>query len=262
MSVAVGQTQFDYVQVIGRAVEVLRRNFALLITLTLVFYGLPKLGATLLDFSDSAPIVGPLLSATEGLYGVVAMLGYFAVQVMVVYVFARHLDGRAPTLDGALRHGLNLFVPVLCLVMVFATAVVLGLILLVIPGLMIATAWLVSVPALAVERVDVRTAIDRSIWLTRGYRWPVFGILAVMLLIRFSALNGGHDHLDAALPFGSPAMLEAAAGAARSLVEGVVDDVVDIVTTLVFALVVTSIYCELRMLKEGVAPQDLGAQLD
>ena len=254
MTAAAYRDTFDYGRVIARAFESARRNLTLLATLALLLYGLPKLGATLLDISgDDIPVFGFIFSATGGLYDLVATLGYFALQAAVVYVFAKDLDGQTPRLGGALRAGANGFFPVLGLFFVTLIAVILGGIAFVVPGLMIATAWFVAAPAAVVERISIREAIDRSIWLTRYYRWPVFGFIAVLVLaaIVIGSAIGDDDRVARGL-FDTISLA----------VRGVTGDIFATVGSLACVLLVSSIYYELRVLKEGASPAELAELLD
>jgi hypothetical protein len=64
-----------------------------------------------------------------------------------------------------------------------AIAVVIGLILIIIPGLILITIWAVTGPAIVVERRGAIEAFGRSRELVRGEGWSVFAVLVVTLLI-------------------------------------------------------------------------------
>ena len=51
-------------------------------------------------------------------------------------------------------------------------------VLLIVPAVMLYVAWIVAIPALAVEGLGPRAAFRRSLALTRGMRWPIFALLA------------------------------------------------------------------------------------
>ncbi len=63
--------------------------------------------------------------------------------------------------------------------LVISTAVSLGLVLFVLPGLFLATALAFTYPYVAVDRTTVFEAMRRSWELTRGHRLRVFGVLVV-----------------------------------------------------------------------------------
>jgi hypothetical protein len=64
-----------------------------------------------------------------------------------------------------------------------AIAVVIGLILLIVPGLILLTIWAVTGPAIVVERKGAIDAFGRSRELVRGEGFSVFAVLVVTLLI-------------------------------------------------------------------------------
>ena len=78
-------------------------------------------------------------------------------------------------------------VPIMPLLLIVAlvqiSIFIAGLVLLVVPGLVFMAALFVALPAAAMERVGPFRALSRSWHLTRGWRWQVFGLLAVMFVI-------------------------------------------------------------------------------
>jgi hypothetical protein len=58
-----------------------------------------------------------------------------------------------------------------------------GLVLLIVPGLILATFWAVVAPVTVLERPGVFPAFGRSWELVRGNGWPVFGVIIMFILI-------------------------------------------------------------------------------
>lgn len=90
--------------------------------------------------------------------------------------------------------------------------VLLGIILFVIPGVWLATLWIVAVPAAIVEELGPVSAVTRSTRLTRGNRWPA------LVLVLFSAMVGVALGLGIALLvslFAGPEVVETSAGHTR-----------------------------------------------
>ena len=116
-----------------------------------------------------------------------------------------------------------------------------GLILLVVPGLMMATAWCVSVPALIAEDLSPGAAVARSLRLTRGRRWPLFGLL-LLVLLSASAVNLVVSRL-----------IRLAAGQIDTVVpiQYFVLPAMSALEHVVVAAFIASIYVELVTLKEG-----------
>lgn len=145
-----------------------------------------------------------------------------------------------------------LALPVLGLMILQILAIWAGCIFLLVPGLMIATAFSVAIQVRVVERVGVFAAFGRSRALTRGNRWRIF-LLVLIYLVIFTvfemvlvSLTGGFQSLTAGrtLPLtlgltllGEFAGLLGLAGASM-------------------------LYVELRRIKDGVGPSDLAAVFD
>lgn len=65
-----------------------------------------------------------------------------------------------------------------------------GLLLLIVPGLYLLTAWAVVAPVIVLERLGVTDALGRSRQLVRGSGWPVLGTVMVGFLIAIVATLG------------------------------------------------------------------------
>lgn len=59
----------------------------------------------------------------------------------------------------------------------------LGLLLLIVPGLVLLTWWVVIIPVIALERTSAGAAFGRSRELVRGYGWNVFGVIVLTFLL-------------------------------------------------------------------------------
>ncbi len=105
----------------------------------------------------------------------------------VTYGTVRHLSGERAPFGEMVRVGLRRGLPVVGIGIVLWVAVIVGIVLLVVPGVMLMVATSVAIPAAVVERPGVVGAIRRSFALTRGRRWPLFAaglsILVIMWLL-------------------------------------------------------------------------------
>ncbi len=187
---------------------------------------------------------GFLLVALIGLLA--SLLAYAALSWRTV----ERLQGRIPspsaTLEAAFRT-----LPVLIAVTILGyLAIVLASLLLIFPGVMLATAWLVVVPAAACEKTGVVRTFGRSAELTKGHRWAVFGLLVVLwvgsllvtvlgaLLIRaMFGLSGNIFMVQPSGPFGYVAL--------------VLQMLLGALVTVVFGVGVGVVFHELRALKGG-----------
>lgn len=91
--------------------------------------------------------------------------------------------GREFPVGKSLRRGLARIFPIFGMLIVEGLALIVGFMLLIIPGYMLFTAWYAALPALVVERTGPIDSLRRSAALTKGHRWKVFGIIFVMGIV-------------------------------------------------------------------------------
>jgi hypothetical protein len=161
--------------ILGRTWELYRSHLRHLVTIAAVVYvPMGVLAAVLL---------------TAGWPGVLAanvfnMAALFLVQGAVVTTVADVRDGRrdlgvAETLAAAGRR----LVPVAVAGVLATLGILLGLLLLIVPGLILLTWWLVISPVIMIEGMGVGAAFGRSRALVHGHAWPVFGVVVLTLLV-------------------------------------------------------------------------------
>ena len=126
--------------------------------------------------------------------------------------------------------------------LIYLFGVIVGAVLLVVPGLFLATAWAVSLPAVVSEGLGPIAAFGRSRDLTRRYPWPVIGCLLLVFvpanLMNYAINKLMHD-LAGSIPGANYWIAYAVSPVLRSLEQ------------LVLAATVASIYVELVTLREG-----------
>jgi hypothetical protein len=64
-----------------------------------------------------------------------------------------------------------------------ALGILVGLVLLIVPGLVLLTWWSLLVPVLVLEKTEVLESFGRSRELVRGHGWNVFGLIVLTVLI-------------------------------------------------------------------------------
>lgn len=243
---------FDIGKVIERTFGVIGANFPTLFGLALVLAALPQAVAAL-ALSPSAAGV-PNLSPLWALGSLVAVVASFVLQAAVVHASVVDLNGGKASFGDGLRVGMSNFLPVLGISILMTIGIALGMVLLIVPGVMLAIAWSVAVPAQVVEKTGVIQSFGRSAALTRGSRWAIFGLFFVYLLLAFGFM------IVAGLIF---AALSFVTGGPESLVmRGVITPLLQAVTSMVGASGAAAVYYELRSKKEGVGPQELAAVFD
>jgi hypothetical protein len=105
-------------------------------------------------------------------------------QGTVVNLVSDVQDGRRDFSAGELLRSATPFVlPLIGAGILAGLAIIVGLILLIVPGLFLMTIWAVIAPVIVVEKSPVMASFGRSRELVRGNGWPVFGAIVVAFLI-------------------------------------------------------------------------------
>ncbi len=168
------------------------------------------------------------------------------------------LDGKQPTPQDLVAHGISGILPLLGIVGIFILVMIPSVFLLFIPIIILACMWWVAVPAAIVEKVGVIGSLKRSAELTKGVRMKIFGLILLYIVSGFVfgfvcllLMVGGSFSLTT-IAASSMAMMTA--GFSFYLL------VSQILGALIFAfisVVVAVCYVELRRIKEGVSAKDI-----
>jgi Uncharacterised protein family (UPF0259) len=145
---------------------------------------------------------GVLLASALAIFAVEAVLGWAlgwlgALLTLVVSTFYQGMvvelvrdvqDGRRDSSVGELfRSVAPVVLPLLAVSILAGIGIVIGLFLLIVPGLFLMTIWSVVAPVTVIERPGVFAAFGRSQALVKGYGWQVFGVIIVVILISLVA---------------------------------------------------------------------------
>lgn len=248
--------RFSIGGVISRAVSVLGRRFLMFFGLGLVA-GVPglivnyaSLPTILADGSPAAFGPGHWLLVSAGV--LVAMVMAALLQGSITYGTVMDLSDQPLSFGTAVTTALRVFFPLLGLSLVFAFALGFATLLLIVPGIMLALAWNVAVPARVIEQTSVFRAFGRSRVLTAGHRWAILGIwmiyfvaaIVLQLIVRFA--------------FGLPLLMNGANLSLAVLIGWLVQALMAVVAATIGAC----IYFELRSEKEGIGPQQLASVFD
>jgi hypothetical protein len=124
-------------------------------------------------------------SAALGLLGLlISLLATTLFTGMIVELVADIRDGRRDASVGGLLRAATPVLGQLVLVgFVAAVCIVLGLILLIVPGVILITIWSVAAPVVVLERPPGLQALSRSRELVRGNGWQVFGAILVLIIM-------------------------------------------------------------------------------
>jgi hypothetical protein len=177
-------SRLDIAQVLGGIGRVLRQDFLGLAVLALVLYGLPALliGWYQVNALRSGNMLATLWVALPSMLISALLAG------AVVRKALATATGEASTIADSLKTALPALLPILGATILIAFGVAAGMILLVVPGLMLACRWAVTVPAVVAERLGPLAAMKQSAQLTRGARWAIFGLF-VLYFVAVTAVS-------------------------------------------------------------------------
>jgi hypothetical protein len=242
---------FDMGRVVKETFGSIQRHFVVLLVGTIVLTGIPQLIAlTGLGTADPAnPLAA--ISSPGYLIGLIAtIVGGFMFQGYVVHTVVQGHKGHTTSIPEAFTAAISRLLPLFLLAILSYFGMVFGLILLVIPGLILAVMWSVAVPALVVEGNGPVAALGRSRALTKGSRWPIFGLVIVAIIISYVLSLAIYGFNFAAM---------AAASASPKLPQIMASVIVGALTSMVYSCGSAAIYSELRMIKEGVSNDQLAS---
>lgn len=232
-------------QVLGGTFAAMRRNWLIFLVVGLVFEVAPA--AVYSFFSGQATPATDITQLTHafGRLSYVVLSGFvlhpLSVAVIAWTVWSDEA-GTRPTIVDALRATFSHAPAIVLAYLLMALVLGFAAILLIIPGLMAATAFYVTVPVCVNERLGAPESLSRSLELTRGQRWRILGLYVVLLLIGLALTTmAGLVSMMAGFSF-----VETHASVVivpRLLLTGV--------STVFGAACVGSAYVELRTLREG-----------
>jgi hypothetical protein len=142
----------------------------------------------------------------------------------------------------------------LWLTIVQAVLLVLGFLACIVPGIWLWVSWSVAIPVLFTEDVRGFKALGRSFRLVRGRWWPAFGLVLLGFLLT-SVVGGLVQAIFSALFF------VAESDFALFLTDTLGGSLSSILTTPFLAAVITVLYVDLRVRKEGFDLQLLAERI-
>jgi hypothetical protein len=189
---------------------------------------------------------GPLTPRGGAMGGLSAILAFFLsilAQATTLYGAFQEMAGRPFSIGESLSVGFGRSLPVLGVALLSGLATGLAALLFVIPGIIVACMFYVAVPACVIEKTGVTASLDRSTALTKGYRWQIFALWALVAVVAGVA----------------EIVLSWFGGA---LWGGLLSFGWQVVATAFGAVLVAVIYHDLRAAKEGIDTDSLANVFD
>jgi hypothetical protein len=249
-------------RVFQRAFSAITFNPLVILGLALVIGAIPGIIMTFLFYrlgigAPAALRSGASVNAMVGATAVTSVLTLVIsslVQGALTRATVSAAEGRRVTFGESLGTGLRVILPLIGLSILLAFGLMVGFLLLVIPGIILLLMWAVAVPSLVIERVGVIGAFTRSAELTKGSKWKILALFIVLLV--------GYWLLSAAIALiglgtFNAANLSASGGpTAANAIGGVI---VGTIFNAVWGTIQPSLYVELRQAKEGNSMENLEA---
>jgi hypothetical protein len=171
------------------------------------------------------------------------------VEAALTRVTVQSSEGRTVSFGDALGTAFSVVLPLIGLAIVAGIGIMLGMILLIVPGVILFLMWSVAAPALVVEREGVFAALTRSAELTKGARWKIFGIFLILIV--------GNWLISKVVGLVGLAAYSPANASGLSATNMVVSIVLGTLLNAVSGTIYPSIYVELRQWKEGTSVEAL-----
>lgn len=185
-----------------------------------------------------------IVSVREGLVGLVCG---FLLHAALAYGVVRHLRGAHVGFLASFVQFAGYAVAVLSVSVIVTVATTVGFLFFIVPGVWLIIVLWVALPALVVERGGLR-AIARSAELTRGFRWPIFGLAVVLVAAQVVVGNVAGWLVDALLT--------------NAFLTWCALQFVVVVMGGIYATAVAVTYHDLRVLKEGADTRSVTAVLE
>lgn len=254
MATAAPQSTIDIGRVISKGFDALLKNAVPFFGVAFVLAGLPAL---LLQWwimsSVNAAAANPEALAmsggfwfSAGLSFIVSIITSALLQGILVRSTILYLGGRPVDIGHSVSVALGLILPIIGLSILLAIIIGIGLVLLIVPGVILALMLCVSVPALVEERQGVFASMSRSNALTSGSKLMIFVLMIIYVV--FLWVIG----LIIGLIFGG-----GAAVTGSYLFASIGQAISSTISSVVAATMVSSLYVELRGIKEGATPDSM-----
>ena len=255
--------KFDVGRVVSKTFAALRNNPVPFILLTLLSAGIPmmifSLWPVLLGVGEGINIYDPTWTediAWEGIIGgvVVAYILWLLIAVVMygalIKMSVNALNERPVYLGESLRTGLTYFLPLLGIIIIYSVSMIIGFLLLIIPGVFIMLGWAFAMHIKVIEGETVTGSLSRAWSLSKGYkRWIllmiiIFGVLGAVigLVFQIPVLFFGNSQT---------AMFEGGS-TAFWIANAIASGLSQMVAAALSYVGLTATYLEVRRVKEGV----------
>jgi len=184
----VNRRKLDLGRVFGDTFGVIRRQAGPLLGVTFVLGVLPGIANSYL----SRQLVGgpsptaSLAMMSNPLYLILLVVGVLLGSYLLacqLQIAIGDLEGRPQSLPDVLRRAAGKILPILGAEILLGLGIMLGSLLLFVPGVILSLMWAVALPATVADTSNPVQALGRSRALTRGNRWRIFGLAVLVGIV-------------------------------------------------------------------------------
>ncbi|WP_339861347.1 hypothetical protein [Paremcibacter congregatus] len=235
--------EFSVGRVLANSFSTLNSNLpsfgllALILMIPNAYFIIAPLGGSPVTLGD---ISNPL--AIAGVTMVLQVVFGSLLSAMLIYGTFESMKGHKVNIGDLISKGLAVVFPVVGLAIIIGFIIALGMILLIVPGVILAIMFYVAIPVRVVEGRNIGDCLSRSEKLTKGHRWSIFGLLVLVVIIStlINAVAGGLMAIIGNLPL-----------------MGTILYIVSAYITAFGSVISAMVYYELRAAKEGVDIDEL-----
>jgi hypothetical protein len=177
---------FSVGNVLGRGFGIYFRNFIPFTLLAAVIY-LPIILWTYVVFSNDNLSL-EAISHWQKIEPILKLLLSSLLTATLTFGVVKELQGERASIGACVATGFKRMLPALGVGIVTGLAIVGGLILIIIPGIIALCMLYVATPVSVIEKPGVFDSLRRSRELTSGYKGSIFGIVFILFLLAFAAV--------------------------------------------------------------------------
>ncbi len=233
----------DIGRVLNNTFGVIMRNPLLFLGLSFLIIALPQ---ALITLATDTPIEGDEMAEMMAMFSSPSMIAasiggwllfvILSVLLQATFIVAtvRDLNGQPVSLAGCLGKAVGKLLPLIGLGILMTLGIALGMILLIIPGVILALMWIVASPVMMAEDCGILDSLKRSAELTKGSkRWILLLFVVYIILSMILGLF--------MIPFAF----------AGTTAIAIVSLVINTVSGAIQGTGIASVYVDLRRVKEG-----------
>ena len=253
---------FDFGRVLNRTVSAVINNFKSFFLIGFIIYGVPSIFVTLFGlYAAKMDLFFNGLNLDENLVqalfisilfiglGIYLYLSLWLTGGLTVASLAA-FNNEPVDIKKSLRETRHLVWRLLRMSLLFLMGMLLGLILLIVPGIIFYCMYCVAAAALVAEDESVTGSLSRSSDLTDGYKWWVFLLIVIYLLVSIAI------ELFSLIPIKVIGLVlndHFVIGSLGLITKGLTNTF----TNIISIVGLTSLYYELRLAKEGIGSESI-----